>query len=412
MKDIFTWKEDSFSVEVTANEISSARSRKLSKKVARYFKDDRYISQIAIGDQTPQQLWQQCENNFTFALPISYEVPPIHKDVFNHSSSKLSPHDFETNISSLLEKFKKDFPNFIVQGKFTLENSQRHYLQESGGEISSQATLVNAYLCLKYRSSANIIDHVIDLAGDTAVNLASITNGHADFLNVWDKETTLTPGKKNVCFLGETSDLLGKLIQSLRPEVFHSGASILSGKAQSKIFHQDLSINDCALDPDNGIFRPFDDEGTVRPKASHPVVTNGVFHGPLYDLRTAHKYNMKTTGNAYRSPIPRGALDVTPNSLDLLPGSKTLTEHFLSHDEVIVILMAGGGDTTADGEFSTPAQVAFLVKDGKVVGRLPQITLRGNIRDYLGKDFIGIAKDRLCSGRQRPLLTRLNVLLN
>lgn len=250
------------------------------------------------------------------------------------------------------------------------------------------------------------------MAGDGDVDLEEITNGHADFLRAWDKEVPLTPGKKNVCFLGNAGELLEKVSQALRPEVFHSGASILSGKAETKFFHQDFGIKDSCIDAVNGIYRPFDDEGTIRQNPIRSIVSNGVFHGPLYDLRTAKKYNAQATGNAYRNSIPRGAIDVAPNSFDLVAGTKTLAEHFSSLDEVVVILMAGGGDTTADGEFSTPAQVAFLVQNGKVIGRLPQITLRGNVRDYLGEDFIGVAKDRTASGRQRPLLTRLNVLLN
>src|SRR5690606_18631890 len=215
----------------------------------------------------------------------------------------------------------------IAQGKFTLENTSRIYEQDNGSKLLAQATLTSAYLCLKYRSSANIIDHVIDLAGDATVNLDDITKGHADFLHAWEKEVSLTPGKKNVCFLGETNDLLGKLTQALRPEVYHSGASILSGKAGTEVFHKDLCINDTSINPTNGIFKPFDDEDTTRKDPVRAIISNGKFNGPLYDLRTAKKYNATVTGNAYRYQIPRGALDVTPNSIDLVAGSKTLAEH-------------------------------------------------------------------------------------
>lgn len=411
MKDIFSWQEDSYSIEVTANAVSSSRARRLNKKIARIFKDNKYSAQVAIGDHAAQKLWQQCDENFAFALPINYAVPQITSKSFE-SNGQVDHKVFEAQVNELLKKFTREFPQFIAQGKFSLERKTRTYEQDSGEKLISTSALTNAYLCLKYRSSANIIDHVIDLAGDAQANLEDITNGQEDFLRHWDKEVSISPGKKNVCFVSDTSDLFMKLTQALRPEVYHSGASILSNKAGEKVFHQDFSLSDLSIDAGNGIYRPFDDEGTLRNSNAHSIVKAGVFTGPLYDLRTAKKYGKLPTGNAQRYPIPRGAIDVAPNFYDLHAGAKTLQEHFNDLDEVVVILMAGGGDTTADGEFSTPAQVAFLVKNGEVAGRLPQITLRGNIREYLGSDFIGIAKDRSCSGRQRPLLTRLNLYLN
>ena len=44
---------------------------------------------------------------------------------------------------------------------------------------------------------------------------------------------------------------------------------------------------------------------------------------------------------------------------------------------------------TPDGNISLPVQVAFLYKDGKIVGRLPEFSLCGNMFDIFGKDYIG-----------------------
>ena len=51
--------------------------------------------------------------------------------------------------------------------------------------------------------------------------------------------------------------------------------------------------------------------------------------------------------------------------------------------------MASGGDTTPDGHFATPVQLAYLMEDGKLVGRLPDLTVSGSFYDMLGKDFLG-----------------------
>jgi PmbA protein len=199
-------------------------------------------------------------------------------------------------------------------------------------------------------------------------------------------------------------------MQSLNPESYHSGATLFSGKAGEALFNSSFTLLDVAVDPENGSFRPFDDEGVVRPVQNREIVRNGTFIGPLYDLRTAHKFKTESTGNGHRGT--QGPIMVAPNGIDLAAGTRTISEWLDHLGETVVILMAGGGDTTADGEFSTPAHVAFLVRDGVVVGRLPQITVRGNIRDYLGADFIGSSRDRIASGNSRALFTRLDTYLN
>ena len=51
--------------------------------------------------------------------------------------------------------------------------------------------------------------------------------------------------------------------------------------------------------------------------------------------------------------------------------------------------MASGGDTTPGGHFATPVQMAYLMEDGKFVGRLPELNIAGDVFDMLGKDYIG-----------------------
>ena len=78
----------------------------------------------------------------------------------------------------------------------------------------------------------------------------------------------------------------------------------------------------------------------------------------------------------------------------------------------VYIVMCSGGDTTPDGNFATPVQVAFLCRDGKFVGRLPEIGVSGNLFDIYGKNFIGQAEDSLshtdCSD-YKPLIVRMKV---
>ncbi len=55
-------------------------------------------------------------------------------------------------------------------------------------------------------------------------------------------------------------------------------------------------------------------------------------------------------------------------------------------------MMASGGDMTPAGHFATPVQLAFLVENGEIVGKLPDIGISGEYFELLGKDYLGTAE--------------------
>ncbi len=52
-------------------------------------------------------------------------------------------------------------------------------------------------------------------------------------------------------------------------------------------------------------------------------------------------------------------------------------------------MIASGGDMTPEGHCATPVQMAYLVENGKLVGRLPELNISGNFFELLGKDYLG-----------------------
>jgi len=73
-----------------------------------------------------------------------------------------------------------------------------------------------------------------------------------------------------------------------------------------------------------------------------------------------------------------------------------------------LIAIASGGDFTPDGKFATPVQVSYLTDGVKLLGRLPELTIKGSLFDFFGRDFIGVSSDKLyLSGNERMLVTRL-----
>ena len=133
----------------------------------------------------------------------------------------------------------------------------------------------------------------------------------------------------------------------------------------------------------------FDAEGCTAKDYRPILVENGVLKGLLTTKKTAEQYGLPNAGcaNAPYDGVPSLGfhgfwVEKTAESMkELVPGKS------------ILVLVASGGDTTPDGHFATPVQLSFLLEDGKMVGRLPDIQIGGSFFDMLGKDYIGTAYD-------------------
>lgn len=61
----------------------------------------------------------------------------------------------------------------------------------------------------------------------------------------------------------------------------------------------------------------------------------------------------------------------------------------LAPGKAVYVVIASGGDMTPEGHYATPVQMAYLVENGKLVGRLPELNISGNFFELLGKDYLG-----------------------
>ena len=129
----------------------------------------------------------------------------------------------------------------------------------------------------------------------------------------------------------------------------------------------------------------FDAEGQVAEDLRVPLIRNGVLENLLATKQTAAQYGLRAAGTA--GAVYDGVPGVSIPSIRVKPTAASLAE--LVPGESVLVVTASGGDTTPQGHFATPVQCAFLMEDGKPVGRLPELSVSGDFFDLLGKDWIG-----------------------
>lgn len=155
------------------------------------------------------------------------------------------------------------------------------------------------------------------------------------------------------------------------------GLSMLAGKEGEKIASDCVSITDDAtLDHEFGS-RAFDSEGV--PSQRTAVVENGVLKTLLYNLKTANKAGVRSTGNASSA----GSVVVT--NFILSPGGKTLEELAEKMNNGLIITEVAGlhsGANAITGDFSLMAK-GYLVTGGKRERAVSGVTVSGNFYELL-----------------------------
>ena len=169
------------------------------------------------------------------------------------------------------------------------------------------------------------------------------------------------------------------------------GLSLLKGREGEKIAADCVTLMDDPLLEGGFESAPFDGEGVAS--KTKAVVENGVLKTLLHNRKTAKKQGVASTGNALR-PGLSAPITVAPTNFFFKPGDKTLAELEADMSDGLVITDLSGlhaGANMTSGDFSLLSK-GYLLKDGKRVQPVEQITIAGNFYDVL-KNIRAIGSD-------------------
>ncbi len=166
------------------------------------------------------------------------------------------------------------------------------------------------------------------------------------------------------------------------------GLSLLAGKVGEQVAAKCLTLVDDPFYAENTVQCPFDAEGV--PTREKILIEKGVLKTLLYDLTTAKKAGVESTGNAVRGYADPVA--IAPYCLRIEKGNETRDELIARMGNGLYITELKGlhaGANAVTGDFSIES-AGFLVEDGKITKPVHSFTVAGNFFDLL-KAIDGVA---------------------
>lgn len=181
------------------------------------------------------------------------------------------------------------------------------------------------------------------------------------------------------------AQVLSILVSGLNGRSIERGVSPFTGRLGEDVFAGELGLVDRPVMEGSPFSRPTDDEGL--PARDTWLVREGKIENYLLDLRSASRLMMEPTGNASRS---NGSLpSPATTNLVVTPGPLALDELVTSTEKGLVVdqFIGLGQSNTLTGDFSASLDLAFLVENGEMKGRLKDTMVHGNLYEMLRKNM-------------------------
>lgn len=389
------------SLNITNGTIDSVMKKTIKESGCRVYENG-YIGVAGTFGEPTEKTWAEAEERLKDRIPYPYEPEKNKKRVRDLRQINISDEEFIREMDDLLKILKSEFPDFIFSHKIKICESEILLKNDAGLDYVNYDKTVEYILLLKHKDSVNIIDSGLLRQGRT-LQKDELLEDARKMLGAFRNEVSL-PSQGKIPVIMEKSMLLSKISDSLNGERIGFGTSLFCGKMNKEVFNSNLNIiQDRTEEKYHTPF--FDTEGVTQNDDVCCLIRNGVIEKAYTDKANAARFSMPLTGSA------SGDYDEVPSlsniDLSVVPGNKTLKE-LINGVPSIIVVMASGGDYTSSGDFATPVQMAYLTDGEKILGRLPEFNLSGNLYEIFGEDFIGMSCDRAFMG-ERALVVKMNV---
>jgi PmbA protein len=123
-----------------------------------------------------------------------------------------------------------------------------------------------------------------------------------------------------------------------------------------------------------------------------PLIQAGVVRNFLYDLQTAGLAKTNSTGSGNRSLAVQPSISISNLIIDA--GDTTFEEMIRGIDEGLVVeeLMGAGQGNVMGGDFSGNVLLGYKIERGKIVGRVKDAIVAGNVHQAL-KRIVSIGSE-------------------
>ncbi|MDD5511170.1 MAG: TldD/PmbA family protein [Dehalococcoidales bacterium] len=400
--EVFRVTAEETPVQFEANRLKHIQSKQSSYTALRIIKNGRIGYAISTGASDVPELVSTAVETAEFGIKTGFELPPptpypeikvLDPAVASVSLDKMI--GLGEEMIAAVRGYNRDI---LCQAEVNKEITSVRIINSRGGEVNyKQSTfalgieghLIRDTDMLFVGESASSCHPVSETRGITDVVLRQ--------LELARNQARLEGKRMPVIFTpsGVASAIIPPLMAAFNGKIVLEGASPIGNRIGEPVFDSKLSLRDDPTVDYRPESRPADDEGI--PSRYTPLIEEGKIANFIYDLQTAALAGTRSTGNGNRNSS--GMLAPAPTSFIITPGKTTFEEMVNDVKEGLVIeyLMGAAQGNILSGDFSGNVLLGYKIENGKIVGRVKDTMVSGNVYHLL-KEITAVGSDAKWEG--------------
>jgi PmbA protein len=395
--EVFTVSSEETPVNFEANRLKSIQTKQSTSTSLRIIRQGRTGYATTNDPTATRNLVSMAVETAQFGTPAKFEFPSTTAfpqiEVFDPAVEAVAMSEMVELGEELIAAITRHTPEILCEGGVSKDVTSVHIRNTRGGEASYRITTFGLGIGGTLIRGTDML-----FVGDSESSCHPITDTrHIIDEVIWQLELArnqaAVPTKSlPVIFTprGIASALIAPLMAAFNGKTVLEGASPIGNKLGETVFDSKLWLWDDPTIPHRPSSRPCDEEGV--PSQRTPLIEQGRVSHFLYDLQTAALASTKSTGNGARS---RGGLPTpAPSAFVIGTGNVTFDQMVKDIQEGLVIdqLMGAEQGNILGGDFSGNVLLGYKVERGKIIGRVKNTMVAGNIYQLL-KQIAGIGNE-------------------
>ena len=326
-----------------------------------------------------------------FTFPAFTEFPQV--DIFDPTCAEVTLEQMTQLGQEMVTAITAHTPGIICEAGVSTSTSEVSLLNSRGGQASYRQSGFSLGLEGQLTNGTDMLFVFEDQSScRPMLDAGAITETVIRQLEMAKENATVTTGTMPVVFtpMGIISTLARPIMSAFNGKNVLEGSSPIGQKIGERVFDAKLSLRDDPTIPFRPGAGPCDDEGI--PTRSKQLIDEGKVCGFLYDLQTAGLAGTETTGNASR---PGGGIpSPSPGLLFIRPGNVSFEDIIADIKEGLIVeqVMGATQGNVLGGDFSGNVLLGFKIENGRIVGRVKDTMVSGNVFDICA-DLAAIDND-------------------
>jgi PmbA protein len=399
--EVFSAASDGLEVRFTAGQVKTAAARETSGLAVRAIKGDK-LGFAGSRDTSPEGLERlvlHTEHSIEVGDATQVRFPaasgaPVAEallDVYDPRTAALGVPELVAYGQRVIEPLRRQFPGVMFDVSVRRAIGRTELVNTAGAAVAHRRTVFSVGVEANRTQDQDVL---IDYTAHTVARVGEVDPDHvvaplARRLAWAEKTVPFAPGRVPVLFTPPGSLVLwGPLLEALSGKTVMLGTSPLRDKVGQRILDPRVHVTDDGLLPGAVSSSPWDDEGVPRRRS--PLIVAGALRRFVHDLETAQATGQAPTGNGERGGVmgkPGPGFTTIVVEGGELPVEKLIGN--MKRGLLVQSVIGMGQGNTLPGTFSNPVDIAYAVEDGRVLGRVKDVSIAGNVYDLLGPGHLG-----------------------